>query len=546
VTLTATVTSSGGTPTGTVNFSDGGALNVTEPLSGGVATFSTAALSVGSHSITATYGGDSNFQGSTSPMLTQVVNSSSTTTALKSSLNPSTVGQTVTLTATVTSSGGTPTGTVNFSDGGALNVTEPLSGGVATFSTASLSVGSHSITATYGGDSNFQGSTSSVLTQVVNQLFTLLVSVTGNGTVTSSPAGINCGSMCNANFAPGTQVTLTATPAPGMSFIGWSGACSGKSGCSVTMSAAQSVSAAFTTSGDPPNSRTWVSAVSGSDSNPCTRTAPCLTFAAALAQTTAGGEIDCLDPGGFGVVTINKALTINCEATLGSVLASGTNGIVVQAGPADVVTLNGVEFEGVGAGLNAVRFLSGKELHMHKFQIRNFANSGIDIEPSNSARVFLADGYISDCGVGGSGFAAILIKANSGANTSVSINHVQMEDNLNGVFADGSGGGGVAHVQVRDSVVSASSNNGISISSAGAPATADVVNNTIRYNINAGIVVTGAAAAMKLGGNIITNNVIGVASSGGVLQSFENNQITDNGADGIPINAVPGYSGTLQ
>ena len=151
-------------------------------------------------------------------------------------------------------------------------------------------------------------------------------------------------------------------------------------------------------------SRTWVSGV-GNDGNTCSRSSPCLTFAGAIAQTTAGGEINCLDPGGFGAVTITKALTINCEATLGSVLVSGTNGIVVQAGTNDVVTLKGLEFEGLNAGLNAVRFLSGKELHMHKFQIRNFTNSGIDIEPSNSTRVFLADGYISDCGVGGSGFA---------------------------------------------------------------------------------------------------------------------------------------------
>jgi hypothetical protein len=292
-------------------------------------------------------------------------------------------------------------------------------------------------------------------------------------------------------------------------------------------------------------SRTWVSGL-GNDGNTCSRSSPCLTFAGAIAQTTAGGEINCLDPGGFGAVTINKAITINCEQTLGSVLVSGTNGIVVQAGPTDVVTLKGLEFEGLNAGLNAVRFLSGKELHMHKFQIRNFTNSGIDIEPSNSTRVFLADGYISDCGVGGSGFAAILVKANSGANTSVSINHVQMEDNLNGVFADGSGGGGVAHVQVRDSVVSASSNNGISISSAGPAATADVVNSIMSYNISAAAIVSGAAATLKLGGNVITNNVTGAASSGGTLQSFKNNMIIDNGSDGTPITAVPGYSGTLQ
>ena len=389
-------------------------------------------------------------------------------------------------------------------------------------------------------------SAQSVSATFIQVTVTLSVNVTGNGAVTSSPPGINCGTTCSANFNSGTQVTLTANPAAGASFIGWSGACSGASSCTVTLNAFESVSAAFTSSGDPSGSRTWVSATSGSDSNPCTRAAPCLTFAGALAQTTAGGVISCLDPGNFGAVTITKALTINCEETLGSGLVSGTNGIVVQAGAGDVVTLKGLEFEGVNSGLNAVSFLSGKELHMHKFQIRDFANSGIDIEPSNSANVFLADGYISDCGAGGSGFAAILVKPNSGSSTSVSINHVQMEGNLNGVFADGSAGGGVSHVQVRDSVVNTSSNNGISISSAGASFTADVVNNTIRYNTNTGAAVTGAAATLKLGGNTITNNAFGVASSAGTLQSFKNNQITDNGTDGTPIAAVSGYSGTLQ
>ena len=112
-----------------------------------------------------------------------------------------------------------------------------------------------------------------------------------------------------------------------MSFIGWSGACSGSGGCSVTMSAAESVSAAFTTGGDPANSRTWVSAASGSDSNPCTRASPCLTFAAALAQTEAGGEIDVLDPGDFGPVTITKSVSIYGDAP-------GVAGLIPSPAPA--------------------------------------------------------------------------------------------------------------------------------------------------------------------------------------------------------------------
>src|SRR6266851_7414713 len=75
--------------------------------------------------------------------------------------------------------------------------------------------------------------------------------------------------------------------------------------------------------------RTWVSGV-GDDVNPCSRTAPCKTFAGAISKTAPGGEIDCLDPGGFGAVTITKSLTIDCSATFGSVLAAGTNGINVN------------------------------------------------------------------------------------------------------------------------------------------------------------------------------------------------------------------------
>src|SRR5271168_4188270 len=76
--------------------------------------------------------------------------------------------------------------------------------------------------------------------------------------------------------------------------------------------------------------RTWVSGV-GDDANPCSRTAPCQTFAGAIPKTAAGGEIDCLDPGGFGTLTITKAITIDCQGTLGSILASATNGINVNA-----------------------------------------------------------------------------------------------------------------------------------------------------------------------------------------------------------------------
>src|SRR5438552_14854333 len=93
-------------------------------------------------------------------------------------------------------------------------------------------------------------------------------------------------------------------------------------------------------------SRTWVSGV-GNDADPCSRTAPCKTFAGAISKTAAGGEIDVLDPGGFGAVTITKAITIDGGGTFGSVLVSGTNGIIVQAGANDVVILRRLSLQGV-------------------------------------------------------------------------------------------------------------------------------------------------------------------------------------------------------
>src|SRR5256885_15162457 len=88
--------------------------------------------------------------------------------------------------------------------------------------------------------------------------------------------------------------------------------------------------------------RTWVSGV-GDDVNPCSRTAPCKTFAGAISKTATDGEINCLDPGGFGALTIGKAITINCENTLGSVLVSGVNGITVNTPAGAGVTLRSEE-----------------------------------------------------------------------------------------------------------------------------------------------------------------------------------------------------------
>src|SRR5713101_141767 len=198
VTLTATLTPTNAT--GTVQFKDG-VTNLGSPVtvSGGTAAMIVSSLSVGAHSITAVYSGDSNFAGSTSPALSQNVNQAGSATAATSNNNPSAFGQAVTFTATVSAvppGSGTPTGTVQFKDG-VTNLGSPvtLSSGTATSSSiSSLTVGAHSITAVYSGDSNFAGGTSPALNQNVNRA----------GSATAATSNNNPSSF-------GQAVTFTAT-----------------------------------------------------------------------------------------------------------------------------------------------------------------------------------------------------------------------------------------------------------------------------------------------------------------------------------------------
>jgi hypothetical protein len=150
--------------------------------------------------------------------------------------------------------------------------------------------------------------------------------------------------------------------------------------------------------------RTWVSGV-GDDANPCSRTAPCKTFAGAISKTAASGEINCLDSGGFGGVTITKGMTIRCVGVEGGVLVSGTNGIVVQAGATDTITLDGLDIEGLSppnASINGVLINSGKETYILNSRIHQFGQNGVLLQ-NNAAvsRVIINNTFIHNMGVGG-------------------------------------------------------------------------------------------------------------------------------------------------
>jgi uncharacterized repeat protein (TIGR03803 family) len=200
-TFTATVSSPSGTPTGKVTFMTGNATLGSTTLTGGVASLARTIISVGTSSITAVYAGNTKFLASTSSPLSQVVTQATTNVTLTSSLNPSTFGQSVTIRATVAPQfSGTPGGEVTFKSGNVILGVAKAIGGVASFTATALGAGTDSITAVYRGNTDFSGSISSALSQVVNQ-------ATSTVTLTSSqnPSSV------------GQSVTFTATVAPQLS-----------------------------------------------------------------------------------------------------------------------------------------------------------------------------------------------------------------------------------------------------------------------------------------------------------------------------------------
>jgi Right handed beta helix region len=180
--------------------------------------------------------------------------------------------------------------------------------------------------------------------------------------------------------------------------------------------------------------RTWVSGV-GDDVNPCSRTAPCKTFAGAISKTAAGGEINCLDPGGFGTVTITKAMTLNCKETgIGSILAAGVPGITINAGAADRVTLRSLQIQGVNQtptpGTIGVRILQAATVSIEDCVITAFGQKGVDDVRTGAAnnKLFIRNSIISNNTSTG-------VSAGAGTVSTTVLDGVQSVNNLFGVAA---------------------------------------------------------------------------------------------------------------
>jgi hypothetical protein len=297
--------------------------------------------------------------------------------------------------------------------------------------------------------------------------------------------------------------------------------------------------------------RTWVSGV-GDDVNPCSRTAPCKTFAGAISKTAAGGEINCLDPGGFGAVTITKSLVIDCHYTEGGALAGG-NGIVVNDGATAtpntaVVVIRGLDIFGVNPPTNGVRFIAGAALSIEDCVIRRFnaANSfGVSFANPASARLYINNSRITQNGTTASGGGILVQPTGTGVARVVVQNTQVMENGRIGVSVQmGSTTGIGNNLSIDNSLISGTiAGDGLAVVSPATAVNVMVTNSHVSYNALNGIIGSGGGVTMRVGNTTVTGNAFtagsGVVAAGGsIISSYNDNRVNGNQIDG-------GFSGDI-
>lgn len=274
--------------------------------------------------------------------------------------------------------------------------------------------------------------------------------------------------------------------------------------------------------------RTWVSGV-GDDANPCSRTAPCKTFAGAISKTAAGGEIDVLDPGGFGALTITKAITIDGTPVVAGVLVSGTAGFVVNAGASDVVTIRGLDFDGIGgSGTKGIQIIQAGKVQIEDCQIYGFNPRGISVEPAtNPVQVFISNTRIKESAFNG----IVVAPATPSIHAQVTLNNVEISENTNFGLSVTAG----SSVIVRNSVIA---DNGFGTTFANIRADATGGATTLDLD---NVLVSGSAtgitslngAVVRVNNSTIVDNETGLSqSAGGVILSTGNNRLAGNGSNG--------------
>ncbi len=278
--------------------------------------------------------------------------------------------------------------------------------------------------------------------------------------------------------------------------------------------------------------RTWVSGV-GDDANPCSRTAPCKTFAGAISKTAAKGEINVLDPGGYGAVTITKSISIIADGVVAGVLVSGTNGIIVNAASTDTIVLRGLDIEGLGTGLNGIRFLAGGLLSVENCTIHGFAQMGISFEPSTRARLAVSDTTIRN-NVAASG-GGIMVKPGAGVFAVVSLDNVRLLRNQFGLRVEDD-----TRAVVNDTISWSNNTDGFSAFGSGATLPSLMIKRSVAsLNNGSGLRSEGGATVM-FSDTTVTGNTTGLfVANGGGLVSFGTNEVFANASNGVPTSTQP-------
>ncbi len=274
--------------------------------------------------------------------------------------------------------------------------------------------------------------------------------------------------------------------------------------------------------------RTWVSGV-GDDANPCSRTAPCKTFAGAISKTAAKGEINVLDPGGFGGVTITKSISIVSDHIEAGVLVSGTNAIIVNAAATDTVVLRGLDIEGLGTGLNGVRFLAGGALRVERCSFKGFTQRGIDFEPSGASQLYVANSVFIENAAG-----AIFVKPSGAGSANGTIDHVNMERNLFGVHVEG-----LVNMSIRDSYAAANSTQGFEALNTNGAAGLFVSGSSSVSNGLGGIRADGVNTIVRVADTTVYANGTGlVTANSGQIISHGDIRNGGNATNGAPTSTV--------
>jgi hypothetical protein len=279
--------------------------------------------------------------------------------------------------------------------------------------------------------------------------------------------------------------------------------------------------------------RSWVSGV-GDDANPCSRTAPCKTFAGAISKTAVNGEIDCIDPGGFGTVTITKSITIDCHQTLSSISNSGTNGINIPFDSFSLagenrytVRIRGLSFNGTNTGVVGIR-ITGTNPGAHAGTVLiedvvidgNFGGAGRGISDERTGGGEL---YVSNTAVRNTANAGIAIGIGAPAQRlDVALQNVRVQNSGYGlVISNG------AMIEVDNSTFTGNTNAGIYAEGPNSASQMNV-NNSVTSNNGTGIEVN-AGATVKIANTDVTFNATAIT---GTVMSFTNNRISGNTAPG--------------